>query len=126
MISLGRHADGYERFTTREELEREIIDAAERGRQRSEHRVSDSTLAKAVAAKPTLRAEQVEAVRHITQFAGRVQCVCGWAGTGKTFMLDAVRLAWERDGYTVYGSAHIPSPNECFLVEGTTLGVHLG
>src|SRR5512140_57892 len=24
------------------------------------------------------------------------------------------------------GTASLPSPNECFLVEGTTLGVHLG
>ena len=47
----------------------------------------------------------MKAVRHVTQNAGSVQCVCGWAGTGKTFMLDAARLAWERDGYTVYGAA---------------------
>ena len=67
--------------------------------------MSDTALARAIAAKPTLRGEQVEAVRHITQFAGRVQCVCGWAGSGKTFMLDTARLAWEADGYTVYGSA---------------------
>ena len=107
VIRLGRHPDGYERFTTRElfELEKEIIQTAERGRQSREHRVSDTALAKALASKPTLKAEQVEAVRHITKNAGRVQCVCGWAGTGKTFMLDAARLAWERDGYTVYGSA---------------------
>ena len=78
---------------------------AERGRESREHRVSDRALAAALAAKPTLRAEQVEAVRHVTQHAGRVQCVSGWAGTGKTFMLDAARLAWEADGYTVHGSA---------------------
>ena len=107
VVHLGQHPDGYERFTTKElfELEREIIETAERGRQSREHCVSDTALARAIAAKPTLRAEQVEAVRHITQFAGRVQCVCGWAGSGKTFMLDAARLAWEADGYTVYGSA---------------------
>ena len=62
-------------------------------------------MAAALAAKPTLRDEQVKAVSHVTQDSGSVQCVCGWAGTGKTFMLDAARLAWEGDGYTVYGSA---------------------
>ena len=67
--------------------------------------MSDVSLAAALAAKPTLRDEQVKAVRHVTQNSGNVQCVCGWAGTGKTFMLDAARLAWERDGYTVYGAA---------------------
>ena len=67
--------------------------------------MSDVSLAAALAAKPTLRDEQVKAVRHVTQNSGNVQCVCGWAGTGKTFMLDAARLAWERDGYKVYGAA---------------------
>ena len=107
VVHLGQHRDRYERFTTREfyELEQDIIQTGERGRQSREHCVSDTALAAALAAKPTLRAEQVKAVGHITQEAGRVQCVSGWAGSGKTFMLDAARLAWEADGYTVYGSA---------------------
>ena len=107
VVRLGQHRDRYERFTTREfyELEQDIIQTGERGRQSREHCVSDTALAAALAAKPTLRAEQVKAVSHITQEAGRVQCVSGWAGSGKTFMLDAARLAWEADGYTVYGSA---------------------
>ena len=67
--------------------------------------MSDVSLAAALAAKPTLRDEQVKAVQHVTQNSGNVQCVSGWAGTGKTFMLDAARLAWERDGYRVYGAA---------------------
>ncbi|HMB04664.1 MAG TPA: AAA family ATPase, partial [Isosphaeraceae bacterium] len=44
-------------------------------------------------------------MEHITQRAGRIQCVSGWAGSGKTFMLDAARLAWEADGFTVHGAA---------------------
>ena len=107
VVHLGDHADGYKRFTTRElfELEQEIIQTAERRRHSREHRVSDVSLAAALAAKPTLRDEQVKAVQHVTQNSGNVQCVSGWAGTGKTFMLDAARLAWERDGYRVYGAA---------------------
>ena len=108
VVCLREQRDGYERFTTRElfKLEEEILQMAERGRRQSrEHRVSDLSLAAALAAKPTLRDEQVKAVRHVTQNSGNVQCVCGWAGTGKTFMLDAARLAWERHGYTVYGAA---------------------
>ena len=107
VVRIGEHRDGYERFTTRElfELEKEIIRIAERRRQSREHRVSDVSLAAALAAKPTLRDEQVKAVLRVTQNFGNVQCVRGWAGTGKTFMLDAARLAWERDGYKVYGAA---------------------
>ena len=43
-------------------LEQEIIQTAERGRESIEHCVSDKALRAAVAAKPTLTAEQVEAV----------------------------------------------------------------
>ena len=107
MVRLGEHQDGYERFTTGElyRLEQEIIQMADHGREIAKHCVSDATLAKALSSKPTLKTEQVEAATHITQGPGSVKCVSGWAGTGKTYMLDAVRDAWEKDGYTVLGSA---------------------
>ena len=107
VVRLGDHRDGYERFTTRElfKLEQEIIQTAERGRGSIEHCVSDKALRAALAAKPTLSAEQVEAAYRITQNAGNVQCVRGWAGTGKTYMVDAARLALEAAGYTVLGCA---------------------
>ena len=107
VVHLGEHRDGYERFTTRElfKLEQEIIEMADRGRESIEHCVSDAALAKALSSKPTLKAEQMEAVKHITQGAGSVQCVSGWAGTGKTYTLDTARLALEAEGYTVYGCA---------------------
>lgn len=106
-VYLGDHADGYKRFTTKElfKLEQEILQTAERGRHSREHCVSDTTLAKALSSKPTLKAEQVEAVKHITQGAGSVKCVSGWAGTGKTYALDTARLALEEEGYRVLGCA---------------------
>ena len=107
VVRLGKHRDCYERFTTKElhKLEQEIIQTAERSRGSIDHCVSEKALRAAVAAKPTLKAEQVEAIRHVTQNAGSVQCVRGWAGTGKTYTLDTAREAWEKDGYTVLGCA---------------------
>src|SRR5512135_1295735 len=78
---------------------------ADQGWESTEYSVSDEALAKAIAAKPTLKTEQKEATKHITQGKGCVKCVSGWAGTGKTYMLDTARLAWEAEGYRVLGCA---------------------
>lgn len=63
--------------------------------------------AKIAIAKDTyvLNAEQGKAVRHLTQDTGRVKVVSGFAGTGKTTMLRAVREAYEKEGYQVLGCA---------------------
>src|SRR5512135_2797836 len=107
VVRLDVHRDGYERFTTRElfEREQEIIEAAERGRHSCEHCVSDEAQAAAHAAKPTLSTEQVRAFYRVTRNEGNIQCVRGWAGTGKTYLVDAARIAWEADGYRVLGCA---------------------
>ena len=44
-------------------------------------------------------------VRRLTTDGDGIAVVVGAAGTGKTFALDAARLAWEHDGYTVIGCA---------------------
>lgn len=53
----------------------------------------------------TLSKEQSEALRHVTQGEGNVVVVDGLAGTGKTALLEAARVAWEAEGYTVIGAA---------------------
>ena len=104
---LGKDTDGDDRFTTHKlyNLEQDIIESAERGRHSRDHQVGDRALNAALEARPTITAEQKEAVRHITQDEGNIKLVCGWAGTGKTYMLDTARDAWERSGYTVIGCA---------------------
>lgn len=68
-------------------------------------RVDEETMAKVLAERGTISEEQAKAVRHITQGSGSIACVAGMAGTGKTFMLDAARDAWERQGLRVLGAA---------------------
>jgi len=65
--------------------------------------VSPDALNQAIAAK-SLSDEQKEALKRITS-EGRCAVVQGTAGAGKSYMLDAARDAWEKDGRTVIGCA---------------------
>lgn len=107
LVYLGQDQGGDEHFTTPKifDLEKDIIRMAEESRRDRSHRVGEGALARALAAKPTLRPEQRDAVRAITQDDGSVKFVCGWAGTGKTYMLDCAREAWEHAGLQVLGVA---------------------
>ena len=96
------------------------VDALHRGRQ--PFAVQERTLAGAVrtveeaatkkaraenpaSEKRALNAEQQAALKHITQGEGQIAVVSGVAGSGKTFLLQAAREAWEQEGYKVLGAA---------------------
>lgn len=52
-----------------------------------------------------LSSEQANAVTHITQSPHRVALLSGYAGTAKTTTLQAVREAFEAEGYKVIGTS---------------------
>jgi len=54
---------------------------------------------------PQMSSEQRAALAHITKETGGIALVSGMAGTGKTFLLDAAREAWEAQGFKVIGAA---------------------
>jgi conjugative relaxase-like TrwC/TraI family protein len=58
----------------------------------------------AIARRPTLHAEQAEAIRYLTGGPG-VRVISGLAGTGKTYALQACVEAWRREDREVYGVA---------------------
>jgi Ti-type conjugative transfer relaxase TraA len=93
------------RYSTTEMLstERRLIDDARTRRGDGTGAVAD--VSTVLAAYPTLSDEQVEMVRRLTTDGDGIAVVVGAAGTGKTFALDAARLAWEHDGHTVIGCA---------------------
>ncbi|HWG73395.1 MAG TPA: MobF family relaxase, partial [Acidimicrobiales bacterium] len=59
----------------------------------------------ALAARPSLSAEQQAMVRRLCCSGSGVDVVVGRPGTGKTFALDAARAAWETSGTAVVGAA---------------------
>lgn len=92
------------RYTTREmlEIEQGILDKCLARQGEEKHRVDTSA---AIAARPTITQEQIDALRHVCEAPGAVKVVEGMAGTGKSYMLGAAREAWEAAGFEVIGTA---------------------
>ncbi len=86
-------------------LEEATVRVAESGRGIGACQVSPDTVERALATRPTIAGEQADLVRRIARSGDRVSVVIGKAGAGKTFALDAVRDAYETDGYRVIGAA---------------------
>ncbi len=94
-------------FTTREMLnvEATMLATVDRAKGNDSHRVQAAVVAEVLGEYPTLRAEQAEAVRHITLGEDSITCVNGIAGSGKTFMLRVARECFQREGLAVIGSS---------------------
>jgi len=95
------------RYTNREhlQLERELLDAADRRRDDAAGRARHADVEAALAGRPRLSDEQRELVVALTRGGGGVQVVRAPAGAGKTFALDAAREAWQRSGVPALGCA---------------------
>ena len=106
VVRLGRF-DGEERYTTKEmiDLEGRMLAQVKARKGEDSQRVPNATVDAVFQKRATLSAEQKNAVTHITQAPGGVQIVSGMAGTGKSYMLETAREAWEKEGYTVLGAA---------------------
>lgn len=102
-----RKVRGEHRFTTKEilDLEKRLFAAAQDSVECKQHIVSNEVLAKTFSSFESLGPEQAEAVRHIASKPGRIQCVNGMAGTGKTFMLGVAKEAWQTAGFEAIGTA---------------------
>lgn len=94
-------------FTTREmlQLEKDLMKQVGVAASWAWRGVSDKILQGVFSIRSTITEEQKAAVRHITQETAGIATITGMAGTGKTFMLDAARLALELGGYRVRGAA---------------------
>lgn len=110
LVALGRDGRGSERFTSRDMIETEhrMERAANRLAERKGHGMLDSDLKAAVAIQADqgleLSCEQHAALENVTGDRG-LSIVIGYAGSGKSALLDLAREAWERGGVSVRGAA---------------------
>lgn len=106
IVHLGEHR-GVQVYTSQELLavEGRLLGFAEQTKGSKAHVVEPSIVEQVLAERPTIKPEQRDALRYLTLGQGSLQCVTGMAGTGKTYLLDAAREAWERQGFTVVGCA---------------------
>lgn len=98
---------GPKKYTTRtnEAAERALLESGEALAQRAAHLVSLASINRAIASsKRPLTDEQAAGVRHLAA-SGDLAILQGYAGTGKSTMLDAARAAWQAEGYVVVGGA---------------------
>ena len=95
------------RYTTQEivELELSMLDRVEASKTQESVTASDRAFSQAIKERPTIKEEQTEMVKYLTQGQGRIKSVVGDAGTGKTFALEAVKEALEAEGKQVLGCA---------------------
>ncbi len=104
IVSLGT-VDGGQHYTTRQILreERRMLDALDRMSKRTRQPVSDKNLNRELRKRPTLKEEQINFIRHLTQSTTSLGLGQGLAGVGKTFAMKTAVDAAIRQGYRVRG-----------------------
>jgi len=97
MVSLGLDEQKRERYTTQEML------AIERGMLETVSDLDNFKHDALIGECGSLSSQQKEALEHIAQ-AGDIKCLVGYAGTGKSYLLNQARETWEQEGYRVLGA----------------------
>jgi Ti-type conjugative transfer relaxase TraA len=105
LVKLGQDERGKDRFTTRQvlEAERAMLENAQALATQPAHQVNARYIDQAKATR-TLTPDQTKALEHVCT-SGDICCVIGYAGSGKSYTLGAVREAFEAQGYRVQGAA---------------------
>jgi len=95
------------RYSTRELLatEAKLLETALGYRRAGTGVVRDEVLSEVIASRPHLSDEQREMVRRACTSGDLVEVAVGVPGSGKTFALEAARVAWTSCGYRVIGAA---------------------
>jgi Ti-type conjugative transfer relaxase TraA len=103
LVFLGKDHQGRDRFTTKEMLgiEKSMVEHSKTLLDREAHGVSARVIENT--ANPSLSPSQKQAYDHLVS-AGDIKCVVGYAGTGKSYLLNTTRETWEKEGYKVIGA----------------------
>ena len=121
-----RDDKGTKTFTTHEMLriEKGMLAAARRLSFKNSFAASSETVNETLSAYPSLRKEQVNAVRAMT-LGSDVCCVQGIAGSGKTYMLGVSRVIWERSGFDVIGTTLAAKASEGLEAGSGIKSIHI-
>ena len=105
LVFLGCDSKSQQRFSTKDmlNLEASMMRAAESLDKRLNHELSDKVI-EAVKSTRQLSQEQETALHYLTDKSA-LKSLVGYAGTGKSYLLGAVREALETSGYRVHGAA---------------------
>jgi conjugative relaxase-like TrwC/TraI family protein len=86
-------------------LEQKLLTTVKELRQSPRATVSQKTIQRALAKASDLSEEQKKAAEFLLESPGRIWCMTGVAGSGKTHMLKVVCEALKKSGLDVYGAA---------------------
>lgn len=103
MVRLGLDDGNREKFTSQEmlDLEYRMVRQSQALSTQSKHTVDLPTREELVK-EHKLSESQAEAFRHIIGDRD-IACIVGYAGSGKSYMLNTARESWEKEGYNVIG-----------------------
>ncbi|MDA8139911.1 MAG: Ti-type conjugative transfer relaxase TraA [Desulfobacteraceae bacterium] len=105
LVKLGQDDNGKDYFTTKSMLraERKMLRSSEKLAGHASHRVANRFAEQAIANR-SMSTEQKAAFEYILN-GGQAVALVGYAGTGKSYTLGAVREAYEAQGYQLRGMA---------------------
>lgn len=103
IYALGLGEDGRQHFVSRKafDLEKGLLKATHQLSKENGFPVSKSLVQK-VGHSFGLNEAQLRALHHLTR-SGNMSLVCGFAGTGKTYMLKAAKAIWDEAGFKIIG-----------------------
>jgi conjugative relaxase-like TrwC/TraI family protein len=95
------------RYTSKNllDVEAELLQRAEDRRYAGAGMADADHVRRALETRPTIGDDQRAAVTRLTRSGAGIDIITGQAGTGKTFMLEAAREAWEASGLKVLGAS---------------------
>lgn len=105
LVSLGTGLDGKEYYTSNKVLEQErnLIDKASNLSKSNIHQLNPEKFA-FIIKEHSLNVEQTAAFKHVLS-DNDLSLIVGFAGTGKSYLMNAMREAYESRGYRVLGTA---------------------
>ena len=103
IVKLGLDLNNRERFSTQEmvDLETKMIHQTLELAEKKERAISNVARLKTVN-DHHLTSEQDQAFNYLLD-PGKLKCIVGYAGTGKSYMLGVASEVWEMEGYRVQG-----------------------